>query len=448
MTRVNPMLGLRGTVDRLISGSQLRKNAFSGGVVAAGNLVLLLFSYPIYLRYLGTQWYGLWATLSVVIVFGQMGNLGINQAVARFVAEALGRGDTDDEKSFICASLALIMPPCLIVIIVGFGLQSGASNLLDLNEPFSEVARRILPLIGLLSACILLVDVLKGALIGIGKMSLANYAFLATRILQFTASIVLLEFGYGIFALLIGASVGYFTLGIIYTVIVFRHLNLRRFNQLCFSLAHVKALLGFGAYMFSSNVISMLMDPFNKIMLATYVGLDTVTFYEVGMKGVQAVRSIYEGAIRALFPRISELSGQNVERISIIRRIHRKSIHIVIATALPVFVTIFIFADYALEIWLGDQFSAEISPVLRWFLVGYMINLMSVPGFYILLGLNQAKVCFFAATLRSVAHFLVILTLLNSGLGLDLYTLVAVHTIAMIGASFFVIIMYTRAIRK
>ena len=72
-------------VDRVLGATQLRKNAFSGGAVAAGNILLIAFSYPIYLTYLGAEWYGLWAALSVVIALSQTGNLGIHHAVGRHV---------------------------------------------------------------------------------------------------------------------------------------------------------------------------------------------------------------------------------------------------------------------------------------------------------------------------------------------------------------------------
>ena len=52
-----------------------------------GNILILLVSYPIYLKYLGIEFYGLWAILSVVVSFSEFARLEIDIAVIKYVAE-------------------------------------------------------------------------------------------------------------------------------------------------------------------------------------------------------------------------------------------------------------------------------------------------------------------------------------------------------------------------
>jgi O-antigen/teichoic acid export membrane protein len=286
------------------------------------------------------------------------------------------------------------------------------------------------------------VEVLKGSVIGLGRMDVANYTFLAARLLQFSASVVLVILGKGVMGLLYGAMAAYALMGVGYGAFIARKLGTRSKYFTRFSQSHIKKLLGFGLYMASSNLVSLLMDPFNKVVLARYVGLSQVTYYEIGIKGVQCVRAVYDNAIKAIMPKISELCGQNADLKASVVRLHRRSLRLVLATALPIFSVLFVFAGPALSFWLGDRFSEDTVLALRWFSVGYLINLLSVPGFYALLGLNKSKYCFHAASIRSVAHLAVILCMIQFGFVLTLGIVVAVNTSMMAVAAIFIITMY------
>jgi len=425
--------------------NQLRKNAISGAILAGGNIGLLLLSYPVYLAYLGPEWYGVWATLSVVVAVGQMGNLGIHHAVARHVANALGRQEPQEATKLIGAALTLVMIPCLLLMVSSFSFPGEISSLLGFEKPFFETTERLLPLIGILSALVLIVEVLKGVLIGMNKMDVGNYFFLGGRCVQFGLSVAFIASGKGIIGLFYGSASGYLLIAIFYTISVSRHLAISNLQDLRFSLRHVKSLAAFGSYMSASSLVSIFMDPFNKVMLSRYVSLETVTAYEIGIKGVQAIRALFEGALKAIMPEISNLTGKGENFMSDVKQIHKKAVQIVAWTAIPMFVAIFAMASPFLKLWFGAKFFPDMSIALRWFTVGYLVNLISVPAFYVLLGLNRAKYCFYAALLRSSMHFLLVMFILLIGFDLSLNLIVGIHTFSMMGSALLVIFMYISA---
>src|ERR1035438_4931938 len=73
-----------------ISGSQLRRNMGAGSIMGVAGMCLSIFSYPLYLHYLGYHRYGIWLVLSVVVSVAQLGNLGIPWALTKLVAEDHG----------------------------------------------------------------------------------------------------------------------------------------------------------------------------------------------------------------------------------------------------------------------------------------------------------------------------------------------------------------------
>ena len=93
--------------------NRLKRDVMSGSIMAGVNMALLLISYPIYLQYLGVELYGLWATFSVLLVFGQMGQLGINQSIIKFVAESTELNDDGNSVAeYITAAFIILISNC------------------------------------------------------------------------------------------------------------------------------------------------------------------------------------------------------------------------------------------------------------------------------------------------------------------------------------------------
>ena len=67
--------------------TQLNKNLFSGSVVHALNLLIALVSFPIFIKFLGIELFGVWTLLAVIISFAQVGDFGISKAIIFYSSE-------------------------------------------------------------------------------------------------------------------------------------------------------------------------------------------------------------------------------------------------------------------------------------------------------------------------------------------------------------------------
>ncbi|MBC7121495.1 MAG: hypothetical protein H5T33_08040, partial [Candidatus Methanosuratus sp.] len=88
----------------------------SGVAAMLLNTVVLAAGYPIYLHFLGYEQYGVWLVLATVLTFSQLGNLGINQAVTKLVAEEYGRGDTLAIQQYVTTALAILGLSGIVVL--------------------------------------------------------------------------------------------------------------------------------------------------------------------------------------------------------------------------------------------------------------------------------------------------------------------------------------------
>jgi len=420
----------------------MKKNVLSGTILAGTNIFLLLIAYPVYLKYLGAERYGLWATLSVIIIFSQIGKLGIDDAIIKYVAEEMGKRNYKGITEYTTISFIILAVPALLIILIFFLFTTNIITFLDLKPAYASEAIHLLPLMGLLSAFILYVELIRAILAGIGRFDIANYVFLLGRVIQISGSIILVIAGVGILGLYLGAISLYVTIFIVSLYILLIHYKIKIFKissvtKICF-----KDLLILGGTMFSARLVSMLIQPFSKIIISKYIGLSEVSYYEIALRGVGNLRSLYEMGLKAIMPKVSEVQKKLQDVKKFIKNIHKKSLKFVLFFALPAFFGLFILARFILSIWLGEIYNPQISWGLRCFLFGYIVNLFSVPSYYIFVGLNKVNLCLYAALIKAFVNCTIILFFIFAGLSLNFNLIIAVNTFAIIISALLIIIIY------
>ena len=115
-----------------------------------------------------------------------------------------------------------------------------------------------------------------------------------------------------------------------------RIFRINSFTKKCFN-----NLIIFGGTIFSARLVSMLVEPFNKVIISKYIGLSEVTYYELALRGAISLRSLYEMGLKAIMPKISELQYKAQDIKNSISNIHKQSIKFILFFALPVFCGLF-----------------------------------------------------------------------------------------------------------
>lgn len=415
---------------------------------AGGSFILLLIAYPLYLKYLGAEQYGVWAAISVVVFVSRLGNLGINNALIKYTAEKFGQDDFEGITSYTTTSFCILTVPSLFILLAIFLFNSQIIKLLGLKSSYAEQAQLLIPLIGILSIFILFVELIKGVLMGIERVDIANYVFLIGRIVQVGVSVSLIIAGVGIWGLYWGTTLSYVTIFVLYLYFLRYKYKTKLFSMSSFKKECMKNLLSFGGTMFSARIVSMLMEPFNKVIISRYIGLSEVAYYELALRCAGQLRSLYEMGLRAVMPKVSELQQKSLDFRKAVKSIHDKSIRFILITALPVFAGAFILSEVVLSLWIGDSYVPQMSKALRWFLIAYMANLFIVPSYYIFAGINQVRFCLCTASIRSIVNCAIVLGFILSGFAISFDLIIIVNSFAMVTASVFLLTTYYLKIDK
>jgi O-antigen/teichoic acid export membrane protein len=429
--------------DRYKKLSRLKKNVLSGSISAGGSFFLLLVAYPIYLKYLGAELYGLWAAISIVVFFSGLGNLGINNALIKYVAEKFGQEDFRGITNYTSTSFYILVVPSILILFLLFFFNEWIVALLGLKDEYLEQALRLIPLIGVLSIFTLFVELVKGVLMGVGRIDIANYVFFFGRLIQVIVSVILIISGLGIWGLYYGTAACYIMILVIYLYYLHYHFDVRIFRIDGFRKGYMKNLLAFGGTMFSARIVSMLVEPFNKVVISRYIGLSEVTYYDIAVKGAVNLRSLFEMGLKAIMPRISELQQKVQDFKKDIGDIYKKSLKFILFFALPVFCGLFLLSKVVLSLWLGSNYNPQISMALRWFLFSYIINLFAVPSYYTFMGIGKVRYCFLDHLITTVANILIILILISLNT-ISFQLLIITHAFSVFLSAIVMISLFTR----
>lgn len=138
-----------------------------------------------------------------------------------------------------------------------------------------------------------------------------------------------------------------------------------------FSQDRMRGLLGFGAWMTVSNIISPLMVTADRFIISGVLGAGVVAYYTVPSEALVRVLIIPGALTAALFPRLTILMANDAAGAG---RLYRKCLKIVTAALLPVCLVIGLGSRWGLTLWLGEDFATHSWAVVSVMAAGLLLN--------------------------------------------------------------------------
>lgn len=385
----------------------LHKNMLSGTILAIGSTLILFVSYPIYLKNLGAEMYGLWAALTIILAFSNIGRLGLDLAIIKYVSEEFGNKDLESIKGYFNTALFFLLGVGLIIFGTIFILKIHIINLLKIPQEYFNLANNLVPPVALISLLVFCIEIINGTLKGLGRFDLANYYYLTGKAISVILALILFQLDLKIWALYLGNLVMYLIIGLLASYKIYKQigfiLSIKNIKS-----KYLKELIGFGGVITASSIISMLLIPFNKAIISRFIGLSEVTYFEIASRAILRLRALWEHAIRVIMPEISRIKSKNKDFTEISNKILKKTFQLIFFTGLPTFLILFFIAPLFFQFWLKGQFSAEIGIIFKILLIGYFINLISIPFYYYFMAIGKISYCFMNHLTQALSNFLVI----------------------------------------
>ncbi len=371
-------------IHHLTSVKVMKRSALwnlAGIIIPLGLAVIAI---PWLLSTFGADRFGLLSILWMGIGYFSLFDFGIGRALTKYASEELASGTLDANRSLIFTafsallilgliafSIVWISAPLVVELVLklpaelrGEGVQAfqilafgipiviftaGLIGLLEALQDFKSIAALRIPL-GMLTFLGPVITSLFTTNIAVACSSL-----LLARVLALIGYVVVVKGKFGI-----------------------------RFREFKVNIDNARNLISFGGWLTVSNIVSPLMNYFDRFFISSALGIAFVSYYVVPYELLLRIQVVILSMFGVLFPALAATQKDNTH---IFKSLFDRGINLFNLIVFPLFMIVFYLSNEILLIWLGVDFFDRSLTVTKVLALGMAVNSIG-QLFYIAL---QAK---------------------------------------------------------
>jgi len=355
----------------LTGGRLLARNTLLSIAGEAAPLALGLIAIPILVRELGVDRYGVLTLSYLVVGYLSLFDLGLGRAATQQISDAIGTGETDRIPAIFWTSMMLmfVLGICAAAILIG---TSHWLVYTVLNIPASMRAESVgvFLVLGAVLPFVLSGACSMGTLASFQRFDLTTAVGAATGVYSFTAPLAVLFFTHNlvwIVAILVMGRLAAWTVGLTLCLRLFPGLakNIRPSRK------SLGPLMSFGGWITVTGLTSPLMVNFDRFVIGSMLSIAAVSYYSVPYQIVNKLPMLPGAMSGVLFPAFSATARTDPDRAAIL--FERASRYALLAL-FPGVLVLFFFSREILTIFFGIGFAQHGSAVMRWLLIGILMN--------------------------------------------------------------------------
>jgi O-antigen/teichoic acid export membrane protein len=349
--------------------------------------IFFLVATPIAIKVMGAEFYGLWAILTALMMFSNLGAAGIDTIVMKFSSEAIAEGEIVDQYDRLmtagyCIVLAMAVLAAVSLLLarnfIAENLHAGPEYTAQFRVAIVWVAAGLFPQF--------LSRVSQGYLNG-------QLQFRATRSIELISTVFLWG-GVILIALMkknlvliaawsfVGNLV---TLGLYGWVLRRQRLHLR-------GLPHLPTLvrmLRFSGWMFLQSVAIALFQQFDRIIVGLTLGPALAGVYSVGTS-VGLRLTIVVGQITQVMVPYASSKDTSGEREKLYKTFRQLSQYVSLLLAVTSGLLI-LWMNEILSLWISPDYSTQYANAFRVLIVAYSLLSLCRPAHQTITGIDKVK---------------------------------------------------------
>lgn len=369
------------------------------------NSVFFLVITPVLIRVMGEEFYGLWMILMALMLFSNIGTLGINTIVMKFSSEAIN----DKKKNIfynqvVTTGYILVLAMATLMAIMLLVSKNIIVERLDTTVVYKMQFKRAIDwiILGLFPQFALRVP--QGFLLGQLENNTVRGLELFSSILLFGGA-ALIAWGEKNIVLIAAwnLAVSLFILGL-YIVNIRRYITPLRWEP---HWQILKRMFSFSKWMFFQSLAIALFQQFDRILVGIVLGPAIAGVYSVGTSIALRLSMVVGQITRVMVPYASlkETLGDNEKLYLIFRQLSRY-ISLLIAGFGSFLI---IWMPDILSLWISPEYAKKYATVFQILILAYSILSLSRPAHQTLTGMGKVKftaiVYFLSTTLMLTGVF-------------------------------------------
>jgi len=350
---------------RLVMNSLL--NAIGQGVP----IVVAIASVPLLLRGLGTERMGLLTLSWSVIGYASLFDFGLGRALTQVVAERRQARATNDDLRHVVSSalVAMLLMGCAAAIVMLALARWATSAGLNVSPQLQEETFAAARWLAIGIPVVVLTSGFRGILEAYERFDLANAVRVPTGISTFLGPLVVMPFTHSL-AWAVGVLLAARVAGLVALIALVNRVAPNLTTRPSITHSSLGPVMRFGAWMTVSNILSPLMSSADRFFISAMMSASVVAYYTAPYEMVTRLMAMMAMAVAtSLFPAFARAAD-----VADAGALLRRGVRLITTTFVPVIVLVLVLAPTILQLWLGEAFARESTPVLRILAVGILMN--------------------------------------------------------------------------
>ena len=333
--------------------------------------IAAIFAIPLLIKGLGTERFGIFTLVWVVIGYFGLFDLGLGRAMTKLVAERFGGGRENEIPGLFWTAICIVFLSGLAGSLIVFTSSPWLVHY-TLKVPLN-LQIEALPAFHLLALSIpivIAISGLTGFLEACHRFGMIGFIRVPMGAFSFAGPLLVLPYSHSLYSLTAILLVGRLIEFVAYFLIcisVFPELR----SNVKFKVENIKPLLSFGGWVTVTSIVGPIMLYLDRFLISAMISASAVAYFVTPYVVVTKLLIIPSALVGVLFPTFALLLVENRTQAA---KMFFRGTKYVFLVMFPFILILVTFAHEGLSFWVGEEFSKNSSTVLQWLVVGVFIN--------------------------------------------------------------------------
>ncbi|MFN8473415.1 MAG: oligosaccharide flippase family protein [Anaerolineae bacterium] len=308
---------------------------------------------PFILRHLDTTTYGLWILVGSVVGYTALLDLGIAQAVVKYIAEYRATDEMDEAHHLAATALWLYSLLGLLLAVIAFAAAPLFPRIFPVPPEQTDLAVTVVRLSGLTAAIAIPGTITTSVLRGLHRYDLVNLVSTVGTLCVMAGTVAVLLLG--------GGLIGIVAVNLVMTALsqipavwfIHRTAPELRFGWRGARRRCVRTIVGYSSSFFVMNVAGRLENRTDEIVIGAFMSVGAVTPYSLARRLSEITEMLTDQFLKVMLPLASELHAQ--DDWGRLRLLYTTTSRLTLAIFLAIGCPVMILAPALLTLWVGPE---------------------------------------------------------------------------------------------
>jgi len=382
------------------------RNTFFNAIGRFWGILTALVLTPYTIKHIGIERYGVWSIVGIFTSYFSLLDFGMKTAFVKYISEFHSKKEYAKLNQVVGTGFFFYAAFTAVTVGAAFFLTRPLLSFFHISPALYEEARFVLLMGTALFGATCAMSAVGAVQAGLQRMEISNLLAIAVSVPTIAGTVFFLENGYGLRGLMWNSAIVLGLNSAASLAIAHKLLPGFRLSPLLFTGSMFKRLFNYGYKLQVSSLANVVSFQTDRILIAYFLGVGMVAFYQLGIGVLQAVRQVSLLLVSSITPAAAEMDA--TDRREALRRLYLRGSKYLIFLSVPL--TVFAAANAAviLAAWMGPGYGKSVL-VVQVLAAGYFAATVTGVASTIAAGVGRTDLDM---------KFGFLLTALNVGLGI------------------------------